>query len=64
MDYYDDQPIKPLICPRCGDRVEFCYSGRLICWRCGELVYDPEHRIWDIREFKDIPKRRSAYDVG
>ena len=43
--------VTPLICPQCGDRVEFCISGHLICWRCGELIYDDEKRIWKIRKF-------------
>lgn len=54
MDGVDDiLRIRPLICPDCGKRVEFCHSGRLICWNCGEVYLDDELHIWKIRPFKD-----------
>lgn len=52
-DHVNTIPITPLICPKCGQRVEFCTSGRLICWNCGEIYYDPETRFWKIRPFKE-----------
>lgn len=52
--------ITPLICPACGKRVEFCTSGRLICWDCGEIYYDDEKKVWKIRKFCNDYSSRDA----
>ena len=50
--------MTPLVCPACGERVELCVSGHVICWDCGEIWYDSDMQVWRIRKFYN------AYDDG
>lgn len=52
--------ISPLICPQCANRVEFCTTGHIICWNCGELIYDNDLRVWKIRKFCNDYNSRNA----
>ena len=46
---YDDRPIKPMRCPRCGKVVIFKDDDEIECEDCGELYYDPWLGIWRIK---------------
>ena len=45
---YDDGPIKPMFCPRCGEKVIFKEDDGIECPVCGDLYYDMWLGIWRI----------------
>ena len=38
-------------CPLCGKLTEVTKSNHVICWDCGEFLYDVNDGVWRIRKF-------------
>ena len=47
--HYDDRPIAPMLCPRCGKKIIFHPNDEIECPSCGFLYYDQWLGIWRIK---------------